>query len=119
MFATGRIAAIHREHTKDEIRKSIKELQEERANIKRTHEVGTIDELTLALEDGDDSWGTSHAGTKSSRTSRSHRPRSHSTGSTPTTTTLPQCVPRSQKQSISTSQALRVVYKRAEPSNLI
>jgi hypothetical protein len=31
MFATGRIAAIHREHTKDEIRKSITELTQERA----------------------------------------------------------------------------------------
>jgi len=56
MLAMRRIAAIHREHTKAEIRKSIKELQEARSNIKETHEVGTIDELTLALNDGDDSW---------------------------------------------------------------
>ena len=57
MLAMRRIAAIHREHTKAEIRESIKELQEERANIKETHEVGTIDELTLALDAGDDGWG--------------------------------------------------------------
>jgi DNA-binding Lrp family transcriptional regulator len=57
MLAMDRIAAIHCEHTKAEIRESIKELKEERASIMETHEVGTIDELTLALKDGDDSWG--------------------------------------------------------------
>jgi len=57
MLAMRRIAAIHRKHTKAEIRKSIKELREERASIMETHEFGTIDELTLALEDGDDNWG--------------------------------------------------------------
>ena len=55
-LAMRRIAAIHREHTKDEIRDSIRELKEERANLTETHEVGTIDELTLALEAGDEGW---------------------------------------------------------------
>jgi len=34
-LAMRRIAAIHREHTKDEIRDSIRELKEERANLTR------------------------------------------------------------------------------------
>ena len=55
-LAMRRIAAIHREHTKDEIRDSIRELKEERANLTETYEVGTIDELTLALEAGDEGW---------------------------------------------------------------
>ena len=55
-LAMRRIAAIPREHTKDEIRDSIRELKEERANLTETYEVGTIDELTLALEAGDDGW---------------------------------------------------------------
>jgi len=56
MLAMRRIAAIHREHTKAEIRESIRELKEERASIMEAHEVGTIDELTLALDAGDEGW---------------------------------------------------------------
>lgn len=56
MLAMRRIAAIHREHTKDEIRDAIKDLKEQRASIKDEHGVDTVDELTLELEAGDNGW---------------------------------------------------------------
>lgn len=56
MLAMRRIAAIHREHTKAEIRDAIKDLKEQRASIKETHGVETVDELTLELDAGDDGW---------------------------------------------------------------
>jgi len=56
MLAMRRIAAIHREHTKDEIRDAIKDLKEQRTSIQKTHGADTVDELTLDLEAGDDGW---------------------------------------------------------------
>jgi len=56
MLAMRRIAAIHREHTKAEIRDAIKDLKEQRAEIKERHGVDTADELTLELDAGDEGW---------------------------------------------------------------
>ncbi|WP_081927023.1 winged helix-turn-helix domain-containing protein [Halobellus rufus] len=56
MLAMRRIADIHREHTKDEIREAIRELREERRELQERHDADDVDELTLDLEPGDDGW---------------------------------------------------------------
>ncbi|MDQ2056352.1 helix-turn-helix domain-containing protein [Halobellus sp. H-GB7] len=57
MLAMRRIADIHREHTKDEIRQAIQDLKEERRDFQDQYDVADIDELTLELEPGDEGWG--------------------------------------------------------------
>lgn len=56
MLAMKRIAAIHREHTKTEIRNTIRDLKTELNNFQKQYDVATVDELTLELEPGDDGW---------------------------------------------------------------
>jgi DNA-binding transcriptional ArsR family regulator len=56
MLAMRRIADIHREHTKDEIRQAIQDLKEERRDFQDRYAVTNVDELTLELEPGDDGW---------------------------------------------------------------
>ena len=56
MLAMKRIAAIHREHTKNEIRDSIRDLKTELNNFREQYDVADVDELTLELEPGDDGW---------------------------------------------------------------
>ncbi|WP_096391768.1 winged helix-turn-helix domain-containing protein [Halopenitus persicus] len=56
MLAMQRIADIHREHTKDEIRQAIQDLKSERRDFQERYDVGDIDELTLKLEPDDDGW---------------------------------------------------------------
>ena len=56
MLAMKRIAAIHREHTKTEIRNTIRDLKTELNNFQEQYDVATVDELTLELEPGDDGW---------------------------------------------------------------
>lgn len=56
MLAMKRIAAIHREHTKSEIRDTIRDLKTEVNNFREQYEVTDVDELTLELEPGDDGW---------------------------------------------------------------
>ncbi|WP_256288222.1 winged helix-turn-helix domain-containing protein [Halobellus inordinatus] len=57
MLAMRRIADIHREHTKDEIRQAIRDLKEERRDFQDHYDVADVDELTLELEPGDEGWG--------------------------------------------------------------
>jgi len=87
MLAMKRIAAIHREHTKNEIRDSIRDLKTELNNFREQYDVADVDELTLELEPGDDGGKISPAGNRSNRISRLHRRRSHSTISTLTIAT--------------------------------
>ena len=56
MLAMRRIADIHREHTKDEIRQAIQDLKEERRDFQDHYDVADVDELTLELEPGDEGW---------------------------------------------------------------
>lgn len=56
MLAMRRIADIHREHTKDEIREAIRDLKEERRELQERHDADDVDELTIELEPGDDGW---------------------------------------------------------------
>ena len=56
MLAMRRIADIHREHTKDEIRQAIQDLKEERRDFQDQYDVADVDELTLELEPGDEGW---------------------------------------------------------------
>ena len=56
MLAMKRIAAIHREHTKTEIRNTIRDLKAELNNLQEQYNVVSVDELTLELEPGDDGW---------------------------------------------------------------
>jgi|MGYP002760330919 DNA-binding transcriptional ArsR family regulator len=56
MLAMRRIAEIHREHTKDEIRRAIRDLKRERREFQDEYGVDDVDELTLELEPGDDGW---------------------------------------------------------------
>ena len=56
MLAMKRIAAIHREHTKNEIRDSIRDLKTELNNFREQYDVADVDGLTLELEPGDDGW---------------------------------------------------------------
>jgi len=56
MLAMRRISAIHREHTKSEIREAIQDLKEELSDFRERYDVTNVDELTLELEPGDDGW---------------------------------------------------------------
>ncbi|MDB2260613.1 ArsR family transcriptional regulator [Halorubrum ezzemoulense] len=56
MLAMKRIAAIHREHTKSEIRDTIQDLKTELHSFREQYDVADVDELTLQLEPGDDGW---------------------------------------------------------------
>ena len=56
MLAMRRIADIHREHTKDEIRQAIQDLKEERRDFQDHYDVADVDELTRELEPGDEGW---------------------------------------------------------------
>jgi DNA-binding transcriptional regulator LsrR (DeoR family) len=56
MLAMKRIAAIHREHTKSEVRDTIRDLKTELNNFREQYDVADVDELTLELEPGDDGW---------------------------------------------------------------
>lgn len=55
-LALRRIAAIHREHTKDEIRETIRDLKAELAEFREEYDVNTVDELAIALDAADDGW---------------------------------------------------------------
>jgi len=57
MLAMRRIADIHREHTKEEIRQAIQDLKEERRDFQDHYDVADVDELTLELEPGNEGWG--------------------------------------------------------------
>ena len=56
MLAMRRIADIHREHTKDEIREAIRDLKAERQELQERHDADDVDELTLDLGPDDDGW---------------------------------------------------------------
>ena len=56
MLAMKRIAAIHREYTKNEIRDAIRDLKTELNSFREQYDVADVDELTLELEPGDDGW---------------------------------------------------------------
>lgn len=56
MLAMRRISAIHREHTKNEIRDAIQDLKEELSDFREQYSVTDVDELALELDPGDDGW---------------------------------------------------------------
>jgi DNA-binding transcriptional ArsR family regulator len=56
MLAMRRIADIHREHTKAEIREAIRDLKAELQEFRERYDVADVDELTLDLEPGEDGW---------------------------------------------------------------
>lgn len=56
MLAMRRISAIHREHTRSDIRNAIQDLKEELRDFREQHDVIDVDELALELEPGDDGW---------------------------------------------------------------
>lgn len=56
MLAMRRIAAIHREHTKSEIREAIQDLKDELNGFRERYDVADVDELALELDPGDDGW---------------------------------------------------------------
>ncbi|WP_251343419.1 DUF7342 family protein [Haloplanus halophilus] len=56
MLAMRRISAIHREHTKSEIRDAIHDLKEELSEFRGQYDVTDVDELALELDPGDDGW---------------------------------------------------------------
>lgn len=56
MLAMQRISAIHREHTKSEIRDAIQDLKEELNGFREEYDVVDVDELALRLDPGDDGW---------------------------------------------------------------
>lgn len=56
LLAMQRIAAIHREHSKVDIRDAIQELKDELQGLRTTYNVADVDELTMQLEPGDDGW---------------------------------------------------------------
>ncbi|MBX0297897.1 helix-turn-helix domain-containing protein [Haloarcula nitratireducens] len=56
MLAMRRISAIHREHTKNEIRDAIQNLKEELSDFREQYDVTDVNELTLELDPGDDGW---------------------------------------------------------------
>jgi DNA-binding transcriptional ArsR family regulator len=55
-LAMRRISAIHREHTKSEIRDAIHDLKEELNEFREQYDVTDVDELALELNAGDDGW---------------------------------------------------------------
>lgn len=56
MLAMRRISAIHREHTKSEIRDAIQDLKEELSDFREQYDVTDVDELALELDSGDEGW---------------------------------------------------------------
>ena len=56
MLAMRRISAIHREHTKREIRDAIHDLKEELRTLREQYEVKDVDELAIELDPGDEGW---------------------------------------------------------------
>lgn len=56
MLAMRRISAIHREHTKSEIRDAIHDLKAERSDFQEQYDVNDVDELAIELDPGDDGW---------------------------------------------------------------
>ena len=56
MLAMRRISAIHREHTKREIRDAIHDLKEELSDFRAEYGVTNVDELATKLDRGDDGW---------------------------------------------------------------
>jgi hypothetical protein len=56
MLAMRRISAIHREHTRSEIRDTIQDLKEELSDFREQYDVGDVDGLALELEPGDGGW---------------------------------------------------------------
>ena len=56
MLAMRRISAIHREHTKTEIRDAIHDLKKELNEFREQYDVTDVDELALELDAGDDGW---------------------------------------------------------------
>lgn len=54
--ALKRISAIHREHSKTELRDAIQGLQDQIASLRDEHGVADVDELALELGAGDDGW---------------------------------------------------------------
>jgi DNA-binding transcriptional ArsR family regulator len=56
MLAMRRISAIHREHTKSEIRDAIHDLKEELGNFREQYNVTDVDELALELDPGEEGW---------------------------------------------------------------
>lgn len=55
-LAMRRIAAIHREHTSNEIRETIRDLKAELATFREQYEVSDVDELAVVLDADDDGW---------------------------------------------------------------
>lgn len=55
-MAMERIASIHREHTRDEIRSAIKRFEEELSALRDTYEVSDVDDLVVSLDAEDDGW---------------------------------------------------------------
>lgn len=55
-LAMRRIAAIHREHTSEEIRETIRDLKSELAAFREQYEVSDVDELVVVLGPDDDGW---------------------------------------------------------------
>jgi DNA-binding MarR family transcriptional regulator len=56
LLAMTRIAAIHRDHTKDEIRTVIRELKRELDDFREQYDVADVDELTITLAPDDEGW---------------------------------------------------------------
>lgn len=56
VLATRRIATIHREHSKQELREAIQELRQQLADLRETHGASDADDLALGLEADDDGW---------------------------------------------------------------
>ena len=56
MLAMRRIAAIHREHTRVEIRAAIQDLKDELSELRAEYGATDPDELVLKLDSGDDGW---------------------------------------------------------------
>jgi hypothetical protein len=57
MLAMQRVSAIHREHTKREIRDAIQDLKEELRDFQEQYDVSDVDDLVLEMEPDDDGWG--------------------------------------------------------------
>lgn len=56
LLALQRISAIHREHTKGEIRDAIRDLKQELAELRTSYDVSDVDELAIELGADDDGW---------------------------------------------------------------
>lgn len=56
VIAMRRIAAIHREHAKAEVRSAVEDLRDELKQLRDDHGVADVDDLALELAAGDDGW---------------------------------------------------------------